>query len=267
MLITTIKMTPEMAAGLLAKNTNNRPIRKYRVNEFIDIIKSGEWKTTHQGVALDQNGVLIDGQHRLEAIRKAGQTVEILVVEGLPPSARLAIDTHAKRSYSDILGTRKDLLNPCVFLTRIWTSKNVPSPVVVSSVAEVFMPFSERLHAAVNIAGQRVLSSTPLRAAAVLHMALGREEYVLNLYRNMIEVNQEALPVVARSFMKQMMMTFGPYALGNKQRVDAVRAWIVFNPDNADNQRVMVKDYTVRFGEMRGEIENLMRAANMKKAA
>ena len=267
MLITTVQMTPEMAEMFLAKNTNNRPVRKYRINEFIDIINSGEWKLTHQGIGVDVNGVLLDGQHRLEAIKRAGKTVPVMLVEELPPSSRMAIDTHAKRSFSDILGTKKELLNPVVFLARVWKSQSNVRPPLVNEIFDVFGPYVERLQSTVDLHGQRVLGTVPIRAAAVLRMATGNEDYVVNLYRNMVEVKQEELPTVARSFLKQMMQSYGPYALGNKQRVDLVRAWIVFGPDNAETQRVMVKDHTVRLADIRAAIDNVMSGSRLRKAA
>jgi hypothetical protein len=38
---------------------------------------------THQGIALDTDGVLIDGQHRLAAAVEADQPVDMLVITGV----------------------------------------------------------------------------------------------------------------------------------------------------------------------------------------
>src|SRR5438046_2404287 len=52
----------------LAANTANRPLSRSTVRGFADAMRSGEWLVTHQGVAFDTDGVLVDGQHRLAAI-------------------------------------------------------------------------------------------------------------------------------------------------------------------------------------------------------
>lgn len=64
----TVAMTPAMAERFLARNEGNRLIRRYKVEAIADAIRRGEWETTHQGIAIDPDGRLIDGQHRLSAI-------------------------------------------------------------------------------------------------------------------------------------------------------------------------------------------------------
>jgi len=36
---------------------------------FAEAMRRGEWMVTHQGIAFDTQGVLVDGQHRLAAKR------------------------------------------------------------------------------------------------------------------------------------------------------------------------------------------------------
>lgn len=74
-------MTPEDAAQMLRRNTHNRPLNQRRVDDLVHAIKTGQWKLTHQGIALSRDGVLQDGQHRLMAISRAGIPVEIQVSE------------------------------------------------------------------------------------------------------------------------------------------------------------------------------------------
>ena len=62
------------------------------VNHLATLIKNGEFTLTHQGIAFDEDGNLIDGQHRLHAIIKAGIAVKMEVSSGWPRSNILAID-------------------------------------------------------------------------------------------------------------------------------------------------------------------------------
>lgn len=96
-------ITPTIAAELLSKNVNNRPIRKAIVNSYAKQMSQGRWKMTHQGIAFDDNGNLLDGQHRLHAIIQSGVSVLMTVASGVDPSSRIAMDDHARRTLSDSL--------------------------------------------------------------------------------------------------------------------------------------------------------------------
>jgi len=72
-------VTPKKAAEWLEANTANRPISTSVVRGFAEAMRRGEWVVTHQGIAFDVNGVLIDGQHRLAAIVEADVAVDLTV--------------------------------------------------------------------------------------------------------------------------------------------------------------------------------------------
>lgn len=66
-------------------------------------IRDGVFYTTHQGIAFDVEGVLVDGQHRLAAIVAADRGVWLLVTRGLAKEAMIALDSGRLRSLSDRL--------------------------------------------------------------------------------------------------------------------------------------------------------------------
>ncbi len=72
-------VTPRRAAEYLERNTANRPLSKRTVREFAEAMRRGEWRVTHQGIAFDTEGALVDGQHRLAAIIEADLPVETTV--------------------------------------------------------------------------------------------------------------------------------------------------------------------------------------------
>lgn len=99
-----VKMNKPVVDYLLSLNINNRTIRKSHVQWMVDAIKKDEFVLTGQGVAISESGILIDGQHRLTAIREAGYPpVELLVVTGLDDKARIYLDQNAKRTQADML--------------------------------------------------------------------------------------------------------------------------------------------------------------------
>ena len=95
-------ITPELASEMLQRNTNNRDIRTNHVNRIADEMRAGRWSLTHQGIAFNCDGTLIDGQHRLMAIVKSGVPQNMLVVNGASKKSFSDIDTlTAPRSAKD----------------------------------------------------------------------------------------------------------------------------------------------------------------------
>lgn len=93
------KIGPKEAAEM--SRGNNRPVRAGCVERYAADMANGKWRVTHQGIAIDKNGYVIDGQHRLDGIIKSGATIEILVTRGLEPENFDVIDSGSARTCSD----------------------------------------------------------------------------------------------------------------------------------------------------------------------
>ncbi len=99
-----VLMTPELAGMLIdCLNTDNRKRRPKTVDHYRQVILSGQWHLTHQGMAIDQRGILQDGQHRLEAIRLSGVTVPVSFYVGMDPANFKAIDEGLLRRAADLM--------------------------------------------------------------------------------------------------------------------------------------------------------------------
>lgn len=99
-----VTTTKPLVDWLLALNTNNRNPKKGHIAWIKQSIDEGKFILTGQGIGISEDGRLIDGQHRLMAIRDAGYPeVELLIVTGLDERARIYIDQNAKRSTADML--------------------------------------------------------------------------------------------------------------------------------------------------------------------
>lgn len=99
-------MTPDRADELLRFSfgkISQRHLSDRRVRALVRALENGEWKVTHQGVALDDAGVVVDGQHRLAAIHQFGKPVPIMVTTGVERDAFSVIDVGAKRTAADAL--------------------------------------------------------------------------------------------------------------------------------------------------------------------
>ncbi|MFD6423748.1 hypothetical protein [Streptomyces sp. NPDC060198] len=98
-----IKVTPEIAEKFLSQTSVNRRLDMGQVGALADTIRRGEWRLTHQGIAFDEKGALLDGQHRLHAILEARIPVEMVVFNGLPKEVFPVLDTGKRRSAADTL--------------------------------------------------------------------------------------------------------------------------------------------------------------------
>lgn len=102
--ITNEKITPSKAQTFLLQNKANRPINKANLDALIYQMKKGLFHTTGESIKIDENGILVDGQHRLQAIVKTGKEFYLPVVRGLSSDAFKYIDTGKKRTAADVLG-------------------------------------------------------------------------------------------------------------------------------------------------------------------
>jgi len=98
-----VNVTPELAREWLDLARFNRDINYAVVAQYVRLIKDGLWRLTHQGVALTKAGVLIDGQHRLLAIIKAGKTVPMTVCVDEPEENFEFIDCGRNRSHLEMM--------------------------------------------------------------------------------------------------------------------------------------------------------------------
>jgi hypothetical protein len=98
-------ITPARAKKYLLRNVCNRRIRPTWVDKLARQILEGRWVVTHQGIAFDEEGRLLDGQHRLSAIVAANKSVKMWVAYDEPGEARLVVDSGGARDVLDISGS------------------------------------------------------------------------------------------------------------------------------------------------------------------
>ena len=98
--------TPELVDRLLSEvvNSCNRSVRQSYVEYLAQVYERGEQVLINQGPGISSAGVLLDGQHRLLALRAAGYPrIPIWVFMGLDPCGQLVIDTGARRNRADAI--------------------------------------------------------------------------------------------------------------------------------------------------------------------
>lgn len=116
-------VAPHDARAILDCNIHNRNLNTRRVSEIAGAIMRGEWKVSPDCIHLARDGRLLNGQHRLHAIQKAGIAVPCLVLVGGDVENQEITDSGRKRSFSDVLVLRgeKNAKRVASIVSAIWS--------------------------------------------------------------------------------------------------------------------------------------------------
>jgi hypothetical protein len=114
-----VNITSQVAKKYLATNTHNRNLSGSRVDTYATDMLVDKWHLTHQGLAFDTEGVLMDGQHRLNAVILAQEiagdekkiSIPMLVTWGVKREAMISIDGMLVRKVGDQLHLFDNLEN------------------------------------------------------------------------------------------------------------------------------------------------------------
>jgi hypothetical protein len=235
------RITPSIAAEYLKYNTDNRKLRPWWVNSLAGCIERNEWILTHQGVAFDTTGKLIDGQHKLHAILTAGIPTEVAVYRGISPEAFKVLDVGIKRTYSDITGLSVKTAEVCRWLAQLmYLGNSTPSAEQVLSIANCGVAeLHDELweHCATNVA---VIGSAPVRTAIVILMMSGHSHrYMKELFANLAYQNYSDLPPIGQAFIRQVNKRI---VTPNNKFDMVTRGLKVFNAKNANVTKLLISD-------------------------
>jgi len=98
-------ITPAKAARWLAASPPNRNLNRSHVEFFKRQLTSGQMQVTSDGIALDENEGVTNGQHRLTACVETGIAFQALVVRGISYDTALkCVDSGRLRTEADRLG-------------------------------------------------------------------------------------------------------------------------------------------------------------------
>jgi hypothetical protein len=101
-----VMVTPEMAEALLADRGPNRHVSASVINKYARDMEAGRWRLNGQTIKIAKDGRLLDGQHRLEAAKKAKRPFPAIVVEGLAEETFSSLDIGRRRAMNEVLRER-----------------------------------------------------------------------------------------------------------------------------------------------------------------
>lgn len=244
MITTNLEMWgPEEAKAALRYNSGNRPLRVSHVRDLAQMIRDGDWRATHQGVAFDREGRFIDGQHRAQAIIEAGVHVAVLVTRGLPVDAFEVLDRGIVRTNADALRESMrivDIANLAARIHREPMARRVTAPEARRYLEAIGKEARDLIGFAPTI--RKYMSSAGMKLAAVLHLSAGtHRQYVMDVYKALVLLDMENFPPVGRLLAAQTMT--GVARVGGNAAVDGfVRGHTVFDPACSGYKKLIVKD-------------------------
>lgn len=99
-----VLVTPSLAAKWLSATTSkNRPMKPEALRQYIQSMRSGKWRENGESIVIDDNGNILDGQHRLQAVVSSGMSFRFAVIRGVDPDSFDTIDSGVRRTGKDVL--------------------------------------------------------------------------------------------------------------------------------------------------------------------
>lgn len=254
-------ITPQMAAKWLEANTENRPLRRATVEGLKAAFARGEYVMTHQGIAFDTSGRLIDGQHRLTAIAEMPDTfrVSMMVARNVDPKAFGVVDIGVKRTPSDVLRVPQGLAAVARFLaTVVETRRNTITPtLLVPYVSGVAHAYDDLTGYTPTIT--KTWASSMVKAAAILRMLSGGDrDYILLSYHALNHAEFDAMSRVVQALYRQHV--------SGKVRGSMdlfARCYRAFDIGRARLDTIQISDHSVVIAEARDVIQRCVLGQKM----
>ena len=242
------KITPLYAKMLLAKNQNPRQLKSWHVKEFVRHINEGTFLATPQGIALDKNGNLRDGQHRLAAVVESGVAVEMYVATEVGDDVVKYIDRGMRRTNNDVMGVDKRIGEMVTKLARIADGFQRPNEEALFRALKVFGSKAELL-LSVCSAAKKGLNQTAVKVAVILNMMDYGDDVALQYAAFSSTDGIGCSPCV---LALRNRIAFSPRKL--ESQFALCQAFYAFNPENAHCPKIIIRDEIERLKIIRARV-------------
>ena len=236
-------VTPAMAQAWLAKNTDNRPVRRDRVAALASRIRNGEWEATHQGICIATSGRLLDGQHRLLAIVLTGIPVTVNVSTGFSEKTFDVIDNQLSRSVADRARLDRRLVQVLRLAMEYCYGGSYDRDSAANNLRMANIGLKDAHEVLVDkTTNAGVYACAPMRLVlSVMIMDGGNAFNIHGLYQNLTRKRFAGLPKIAGEFVRQVETSGKGWPVDDPRGLMA-RAIKVFDPSKANCARLSVND-------------------------
>jgi hypothetical protein len=244
-------VTPSLATSWLQQNIkfsildpkSNRTVRQWWVNTLAERLKTGQWKLMAHGVAFAPSGRMLDGQHRLKAIEKAGIPALMNVHWNFDEDTFGFQDGGISRSVADRVRLPRKLVEIVRLALQVcyYSRYDTTSPVNVRRMAAAGLADAHDAVCA-ETANTAVIASSSSRLMVCTLMVDGADaDYTRTLYQNLCRRRFNDLPPIANVFASQAEANKTKWTLDDKNGLMA-RVRKVFDPRRQRETRLSVVD-------------------------
>lgn len=112
-----MEITPKMSEIWLSTSNGNprwktgKTVDRFKVEKIENDIRNVKWNPANNSIAFDENNCLVDGHHRLTAIKNSGISVKSLVVFGISNSGLQHIDENDTRRVHQRIGVDSQIVS------------------------------------------------------------------------------------------------------------------------------------------------------------
>jgi hypothetical protein len=138
-------ITPELADMLLKYNTKNRRFKNEHINKLTRQMVNGHWEYNGETIKFGYDGIMLDGQNRLQSVINSKKSVLFLVITGLDPESYHTIDLNSNRTIGD-----------SAYID------GIPNSTITAAVVKSIFAYSNQRWSS-NISANRTLSPTEFK--------------------------------------------------------------------------------------------------------
>jgi len=230
------QFTPVLAAiTISAHNKDNRTLRESTVNTYSRDMQNGKWRETHQCIAFNQDGDLIDGQHRLHAVLRSGETIWFYVARysGSQTAMHLPIDQNIKRSAADIIGCDRRTQETSTAILRL--SSGAVKGVSASEIEDCIKKYSRQISRVQEVIKTNVRhrTSASARAAIVIliHSQAEHEDEIMEQYKAFASLDFDVMWSSTKALVKLFDLGSVPTGAAGGA-YESQRVFYTFDPKN-----------------------------------
>ncbi len=175
-----MEITPDLAREWLETRGNNRKVSDSVVNTYAKDMAEDRWVFNGAPIQFDEDGKLLNGQHRLWAVIESGVTIDSVVQWGIPRESQATIDAGAKWQTKDILYMQGEKNAACLTATLRWLKREeggnmLSSDAMSNSAASEVLDRHPNVRHSVDFVHAYKLPMPPA-AAAYLHYRVSPED-------------------------------------------------------------------------------------------
>lgn len=177
--VSLVFVSPTKAAEYLKLNTNNpRSLRQKSVDYYASELRAGRFGTMTDGIGIDWNNQLTNGQHRLNAIVQTGIGATMIVLTGCNPAIRKITDNNLPRTMAELTDRSPEMCKEMTFLLGcIYGHGKKYAPGAVEDAIAWWWPVHEVIQTAANACRSHRKGNTgALRVSWGLRWAIEKSE-------------------------------------------------------------------------------------------